>query len=252
MKRILLVLALPITLCVVWQAAVSLGGLQPTLFPSPARLAAALWQFAKSGQLLEPLQTTLLRTIHGLWWGTLAGVICGLAAGTNGLRMVVEPSLSALAAAPKIALLPLLMLAIGLGRAPGDILIALAVFIPVSVQALDAIRGVDRGLIELALNYGANRWDLLRRVYFPASLPRLLSGVRLGVGQALVLTISIEMIQAQGGLGGMIWLAWQTFDVERLYSGVLIACLAGAACYAALRQLERMIVPWRNSDDVQP
>jgi ABC-type nitrate/sulfonate/bicarbonate transport system permease component len=160
------------------------------------------------------------------------------------IRRTVEPVVSALNSTPKLALLPMLMLFTGVGEISRLVPIALTSFVVLAMHGLDAVRGVNKAYVELARNYGANRAALLRRVYLPASLPQVFTGLRLSLGRALVITISVELVGAQNGLGSMIWMAWQTFSTEKLYIGVISTALIGAVFHNGLLSLETRLIPW--------
>jgi NitT/TauT family transport system permease protein len=87
---------------------------------------------------------------------------------------------------------------------------------------------------------------MFREVYLPASLPRIFTGLRLALGRALVITISVELVSASNGLGSMIWTAWQTFSTEQLYLGVFATCILGLLFHEGLLRLEGRLIPWGN------
>ena len=99
----------------------------------------------------------------------------------------------------------------------------------------------------MAAVYGASGTALLRKVYVPAALPTLFTGLRLAVGRAMVVTISVEMVSSTQGLGGLIWLSWQSFAVEKLFVGVAAAGLLGAFFHVSLRWAEKRLIPWKAS-----
>jgi ABC-type nitrate/sulfonate/bicarbonate transport system permease component len=160
-----------------------------------------------------------------------------------------EPLVSALYSTPKLTLLPMLMLFFGVGDASRVFLIAASCFVLIAVHALDAVQSVDPVHVQVARNYGANRLAVFRKVYVPASLPMIFTGLRVALGRGLVITVSVELVTPSDGLGSMIWLAWQSFATERLYIGIILTALLGGIFHAGLRRLERGAIPWRNSGD---
>jgi ABC-type nitrate/sulfonate/bicarbonate transport system permease component len=232
-----------------WELLVRTGALSALFFPPPSVLAGTGWDMTRQGELLNQIGTTLARFGAGFMLGAAAGLLLGLLmGGSKTVRHAVEPLVSALNATPKLTLLPLLMLFLGVGEVARTVLIALSAFLVLAIHVVDAVRGIPAAYVEMAANYGARPLDLLRRVYFPASLPQVFTGVRLAIGRALVITLSAELVGASDGLGGMIWLAWQTFAPERLYVGVIVSAALGAVLHGGLLILERFLVPWR----VQP
>ena len=246
-KASLRALLLPAVLLLVWQVCGWLDLTNPVLFPSPTAILAMAWEMIRTGELFRELAATLRRFSIGLTIGALAGFACGLLMGAwRPARDCVEPMIAALYSTPKLTLLPMLMLFFGIGDQSKIFLIALVGFIFLAVETLDAIRGVDRHYLDMARNYGATNWQLIRKVYVPGSLPHVFTGIRLAASRSLVMAISLELIASSDGLGSIIWMSWQTLRVERLFVGILMAAILGAAIYRLLSYLEKNLVPWRT------
>jgi len=245
-KRALWALAAPVVIVLAWQVLASAGILEPLFFPAPSALLSHAWEMLGSGELLGPVQATLARLFLSFVIGSLAGLVCGLLMGALApLRYAIEPLVSALYATPKLTLLPMLMLFFGIGNTSRVIVVATSCFILVAIHALDAVRPIDRTYVEMASNYGADKMAILRKVYLPAALPQIFTGLRLALGTGLVMTISVELVVPSDGLGSMILLAWQTFATEKLYLGVFISAALGMLFHAALRRIEGYCIPWR-------
>ncbi len=244
-RRAALALWIPGTALLLWETCSATGLLNPLFFPRPSGLPGSLWRMLVSGELISALGATLTRLGVGSVIGAVTGLACGLAMGVlEPVRRSFSPVVSALNSTPKLALLPMLMLFTGIGETARILPIALGTFVLLAIHGLDAVRGVRHGYTEIARNYGARGWTLLRRVYLPASLPQVFTGIRLALGRALVMTISVEMMSAGNGLGNMIWLSWQTFSTDKLYIGVLTASLLGALFHNGLAWLEPRLMPW--------
>lgn len=246
-KVLLESLWLPSILLAGWQVAASNGWVNPFFFPPPTRVTATAWEMLLSGELVRVVGLTLIRYICGVLLGVFAGVCCGLLMGlsTPG-RRALEPFVAGIYSTPKLTLLPLLMLLMGIGEAPKITLIALVGFIFLSTQTLDAIRGVKAGHVEMARNYGAGRWSLVRRVYLPSALPQIFTGIRIAFARSLVVAISLELVSGTSGLGGLIWMAWETLATERLYVGIFLAASLGFLMHRGFNSLEAVLVPWRR------
>jgi ABC-type nitrate/sulfonate/bicarbonate transport system permease component len=245
LRRIALGIWLPVLIIGLWQVLASRRVLNPLFFPAPTEILAAGWTMLRSGELGAQVGATLLRMATGSAIGALCGLACGLAMGVaEPVRRSLEPIVSALNSTPKLALLPMLMLLTGVGETARILPIALTCFIVLAMHGLDAVRGVNQAYVELAHNYGAGRRAMLRRVYLPASLPRIFTGLRLALGRALVITISVELVSSTNGLGSMIWMAWQTFSTDKLYIGVITAALFGALFHNGLERIETRLIPW--------
>lgn len=199
------------------------------------------------GVLPRALSVTLGRYAQGVALGCFAGITCGVLMGVSTwVRRALEPFVAALYSTPKLTLLPLLMLLMGIGNAPKITLIALVGFIFLSVQTLDAIRGVNSGFVEMARNHRAKPWAVIRRVYLPAAMPQIFTGLRMALTRSLVVAISLELVSGTDGLGSIIWMAWETLITERLYVGILLAASLGVIMHRTLSYLETTLIPWRG------
>lgn len=238
---------LPALLLAAWQTAATVGWINPFFFPPPAKVLATAWGMAADGEMAQVLGVTLGRWVAGAVAGVLAGIACGVLMGVSTAgRRALEPIVHGLYSTPKLTLLPLLMLLMGLGNAPKVTLIALVGFIFLATQTHDAIRGIKPGYVEMARNFGAARWTLLRRVYLPASLPQIFTGTRIALSRSLVVAISLELVSGTNGLGALIWLSWETLATERLYVGILLAASLGILVHRGLAMVETTVIPWRS------
>ena len=164
----LLPLWFPASILLGWQAATSHGILDPLFFPPPTTLAATISEMGHSGDLAQHLGATLTRAALGFLLGTLAGIVVGAAMGAS--RTVcrsLESVISSIYTLPKLTLLPMLMLLVGIGDTARYLVIAATAFILVTIHTLDGVHGVRRHYIEMACNYGANYMAVFRRVYLP-------------------------------------------------------------------------------------
>jgi ABC-type nitrate/sulfonate/bicarbonate transport system permease component len=221
--------------------------INPFFFPAPTKVLATTWTMAIGGELARVVGATLGRWAGGAALGVLSGIACGVLMGVNtGARRALDPFVSGLYATPKLTLLPLLMLLIGIGDAAKVVLIALVGFIFLAMQTLDGIRAVKPGYVEMAQNYGAGRWALLRRVYLPAALPQIFTGLRMAFSRSLVMAISLELVSGTNGIGALIWMSWETLATERLYVGILLSASLGILMHRGLAALESAFVPWRT------
>jgi ABC-type nitrate/sulfonate/bicarbonate transport system permease component len=247
MKKAIGRLWLPAAALGIWQAAAFADLLNPLFVPSPVMLLQSAAAMTQSGELVSNAGATLGRAAAGFAIGALAGVSTGLLMGSiPSVRQALEPLVSALNATPKLSVFPLLMLMFGIGETARLTLIALSSLIITAIHALDAVRNIHPAWVEMARNYGANRWALFGLVYLPACLPQVFTGLRLALANALVLAISCELVNPSSGLGSLIWLAWQTFSTDRLYVAILTTAVLGIALHTMLRMLERRLVPWKT------
>jgi len=246
MSRFLNFLWLPMVILAVWEAGVAVKLLDPLLFPPPSALGEVGVQMVRDGELPQQLGITLNRMLTGYAIGAGAGLICGILMGASGvIRRSLEPVISALYTTPKLALLPLLILLMGVGEQVRITLIALACFILVAIHGLDGVQNLNPLYKVIARNHGANWALVVRRVYVPAVLPQLFTGLRLAMGRALTVTIALELVSCPDGMGHMLWIAMQTFAAEKLYVGVIVIAGLGTSLHWLLRRAELMLIPWK-------
>ncbi len=245
MNRLLWRIGVPVGAAIAWEAAAALSLISRSFAPPPSVLFVTTLRMIGSGELAAGVAATLARTAAGSLAGAAAGFVIGLfIGGIPAARSAIEPMLSALNATPKLVLLPLGLILFGLGETSKIVLIAAAVLTIVAIHTADALRHVHPAWVEMATNYGADRPALVRHVYVPACLPQVFTGLRIGVGNALVIAVSCELVNPATGLGSIVWLSWQTFSIDRLYVAILTTAALGAGLHETLRRVERRLVPW--------
>jgi len=229
-----------------WETLVRAGEVEALFFPAPTTIVLTLARLAASGQLESDLAATLARLAAGFLLGGGAGLVLGLGMGWSyRLRVVVDPLVAAAHPIPKIAVLPLVMVIFGIGETSKIVVIAVASFFPMLLNAMAGVRQISPIYFEVAQNYRADPLLVLRRVVLPGALPLVLTGARLALNVALLLTIAVEMVAAREGLGAMIWLAWETLRTEQLYAGLVVAAALGFGFNRLLLWLAHRVVPWQ-------
>jgi ABC-type nitrate/sulfonate/bicarbonate transport system permease component len=232
-----------------WEVTARLGLIPGFLFSSPTTVVATLGRSIASGEMLEHLVATLLRVIPGLLLGGVPGLVLGIGMGlSDRFRQALDPLLAAVHPIPKIAILPLVMIFLGVGEASRVAVASLAAFFPMLINTMAGIRQIDPIYFQVAENYGASRLKLLTRVVLPGSLPFVLSGLRLAANLTLLVTISAEIVMSDVGLGSLVWLAWETLRVELLYATLIVISTLGITLTASLRYLQTSLAPWQLTE----
>lgn len=231
-----------------WEAAVDLRWVHSPFFPSPSTIVRLTLDLTSSGELTEHLSITLARMFAGLFAGSIAGLIIGLAMGwSKTIRALLDPVVSVIYPLPKIALLPLIMLIVGIGEGPIILIIALGAFFPVLVNCVAGVANIDPIYFDVAQNYGASKFKTFIKVVLPGSLPVALAGLRLALGMSLLLAVVVELSIGTKGLGAMLWLSWQTFRIERIYVAILVIAILGLLLNWLLGIASRRLVPWQEA-----
>lgn len=230
----------------VWQVAGSAGWVNPLFLPAPSAIAVAITKLATSGALWQHLSWSIMRIGTGWIIGTVAGVIVGFAIGLSTMaRGVGITFISALFPIPKIALLPLLILWLGIGEEPKIATIALGVFFSTAISVYSGVDAVPRNLIRMAQSFNVPFHAIVRRVIWPGALPSILAGFRITASVALLLVVSAEMIGAQYGIGAFVLQAGNLMQTDQLLAGVVILSLFGLAVGKLINLLETRLLHWR-------
>jgi ABC-type nitrate/sulfonate/bicarbonate transport system permease component len=243
----------PVLLLVLWEIAAATNSIDTRFFPGPSTIFVAAWQMLRpspqypSGELLTNVSISLARICIGFTLGAVPGVALGLAMGLFGpVRAIVQPLVDATFPIPKIAVLPLFIMIFGIGEESKYAIIAVAVVYVVLINTVAGVRNIDHIYLDVAKNYHAGRFMQFTDVALPGALPLILTGLKLGMGVALLVIVSAEFVGAKSGIGFLIWTSWQIFQVEKMYVGLLIIALIGFGSAIALNRIERDLVPWKQ------
>ncbi len=229
-----------------WQLAGSLGWANPLFLPAPSAILRAIYQLAVSGALWHHVSASLLRIGLGWMLGTAAGIAVGFAIGLSRLaRSVGITFISALFPIPKIALLPLLILWLGIGEEPKIATIALGVFFSTAISVYSGVDAVPRNLIRMAQSFNVPFATIVRKVVWPGALPSILAGFRITASVALLLVVSAEMIGAEFGIGAFVLQAGNLMQTDQLLAGVVLLSLFGLAVGKLINWLEARLLHWR-------
>lgn len=233
---------------VAWELASRFGGVPAVFLPPPSAVAAELARMALGGELAKSLQASLFRIVLGFLVGSAAGVVVGTVAAVSRLaEALVDPLLAATYPIPKIALLPLLVLWLGIGEASKVAVIAIGAFFPVAVGTMAGIRGTDPLLVRAAVSLGASPLQVVTKVRVPAALPVMFAGLRLAAGMSLLLVVSAEMIAAATGIGFTILHAGDLMQTPKLLAAIVVLSALGLVSTWGLQALERRVVRGRPS-----
>lgn len=241
----LLPIAVSVVLLGLWELLARNGFISPIVAPAPSRIFVALVDELRTGDLQAHLAATAARLSVGLVIGGTVGILAGMAMGLSSrLRAFADPFVAAAHPLPKIAILPIVMVFLGVGELSKVAVVALGVFFPMLINTMTGVRQISPGYFDVAKSYGATRQKLFTRVVIPASMPMILSGLRIGLNIALVVTISVEIVTATRGLGALIWLSWEVLRIEVLYAALFVTAALGICFNLVMQFLLGRLVPW--------
>jgi len=236
---------------IAWELGVHIGVLSSLFFPPPSVTLMTFIKLVINGKLATHAGATLLRVFVGLGLGVVPGLILGLAMGwSRRLYVLIDPFIAATHPIPKIAILPLIMIIFGIGESSKFVVVAVSTFFPMLINTIAGVRQISPIHFEVAKNYGANLFKIFTRVIVPGSLPLVMAGLRLALNMALLITIAVELVSAQEGLGAMIWFAWQTLRTEELYASLGVTSALGLIFNFLLRHLAITLAPWQTEQRV--
>lgn len=237
----------PLFLLLAWEGLVRTGLLDYRFFPAPSMLVDVLVGMALSGELWGHLRISLWRVLAGFAVGALPAITLGLLMGWfRAVHAFFDPLIAATYPVPKIALLPLFLILFGLGETTKIVTVAVAVFFVVLITTANGVRLVDPILIEAAQSYGAKGRRLFFQVILPATLPAIFTGLRLGLGVALLVIVGAEFVASNKGIGYLIWISWSTLAVTKMYVGLVAIALLGVLTTNGLEWLRKALMPWAN------
>ncbi|MCW5692661.1 MAG: ABC transporter permease [Pseudolabrys sp.] len=267
----------PLLALVAWQLIVDAGILNPLWFPQPTRIAKALWdvtvnydRFSETSLIGRPwliparfqadgwagvwslfaeshVWATLGRVGAGFVIGAIPGILLGVVMGINRtVRLMLDTTLSAIYVLPKIAIFPIVMLMFAdpFGEGPKIAVVALSVFFLMAINTMAGVRDIDPVFLMAGRNYGARGFSMLRHVILPAAMPVIFAGLRLALGTALIVIISVEFLRAKQGVGFMTFYYWEVMNPERMYAGLVVVMMLGVLLTYGLQALQRRLMPW--------
>lgn len=213
----------------------------------PEPLPAVRQLIAYGDEILPAFGTSLYRVVIAMFAGTVLAIPLGLVCGRSArLDAVFAPVLYFLYPLPKVVLLPVLIVLMGLADAPKIALIALTIFFQVLVTVRDAAKAVPEDSIESVRSLGAGRLDVYRHVVVPATLPELFTALRISSGTAVAILFFAESLAGSTGLGYFIVNSWALLDYPRMFAGIIAMAVLGVILYELFDVAERRLTRWRR------
>jgi len=240
--------SLPLLILLCWQTAGWLSYLNPILLPTPWEIAQDFGTLTASGELFHHLGISAWRALLGFLLGGSIGLAAGIWAGFSyRMERLVDPSIQVLRTLPHLAIAPLFILWFGFGEWSKVLIIAKGAFFPLYINTFLGIRSVDGKLFDVARILEFSRWQMIRRLIVPASLPNILLGVRLSLGIAWLSLVVAEMMGASSGFGYLINDA-RAFSLTGLvFVGIIVFALVGKLTDSLVKLLEKRLLSWQDT-----
>lgn len=230
----------------VWQGVASARLVSELFLPGPTDIVAAFGNLFKTGEIWEDIATSASEVAYGFGLAIITGIPLGLAAGWyRRFNYALDPFISVLYATPRIALLPLLIIWFGIGIYSKIAVIFLGAFFPIIINTSAGVRNLDSSLLKAARSFGASDMQIFLTVALPGSVPFILTGLRLGVGHALVGVVVGELVAAQHGVGHLMAIAGATFQSAKVFAALLLISGTGLLLTFTLQRLEARFQAWK-------
>ena len=221
----------------------------PVFLSYPTAIAEAGWAMLKSGELLSSLATSLETLVVGFLSASAIGIALGLLIGRYKLfDAATDWLINALYAMPMVAIIPLVILWFGLGEAAKLFIVAILSVFPVLINTAAGVRNVPQSLIDVSTAFAANERQVFTKIILPSVVPYMMTGLRLGIGRAIIGMVVAEFFTAITGLGAVIVKYGNQYDTASMFVPLLVLMLLGIVLTFGVRRLEQMVAPWRDVD----
>ncbi len=220
--------------------------INPLFMSAPSFVFKAAYQMFASGEIYNDLYVSGIEFVWGYILSVVVAVPFGIAMGWyKRFAYVCDPFVNAMNATPRIALLPLVIIWLGIGIISKVGIIFLGAVFPLLINTRDGVKTTPVNLLTAARSFGASEWQIFKSVVLPSTVPFILTGLRLAVGRALIGVMVGELYAATAGIGFMITVAGATFQTDKVFVGVLIFAISGMTLTAVIDRYERRFDKWR-------
>jgi NitT/TauT family transport system permease protein len=245
-SRIGLALGSFVAFLALWQGIIWLGGYPPFILPTPAAVAARLWDLLADGSLWRHTWVTLREVLAGLGLGALVATLLGYALAHSSLaERLLAPYVVASQSIPVVAVAPLLVIWFGTGLLSKVVVCALTVFFPILVNTVVGLRSVERDLRDLMRALEAGRWQVIWMLEVPAALPVLLGGLKVGATLAVIGAVVGEFVASTQGLGYLVKQGQNLYDTAMIFVGIGTLMALAVSLYGAVTLAERVLLRWQ-------
>ena len=220
--------------------------INPMFMSAPSLIWKAAVQMLGSGEIYNDMWVSGIELFWGYFLSAAVAVPFGIAIGWyKRLAHVFDPFVNAMNATPRVALLPLVIIWLGIGVLSKIGIIFLGAVFPILINTRDGVKTTPVNLLTAAKSFGASEWMLFKTVVLPSTIPFILTGLRLGLGRAIVGVMVGELYAATAGIGFMITVAGATFQTDKVFVGVLIFALTGMIGTEMITRVEKRFDKWR-------
>ena len=225
-------------------------GIDPVLFTTPSAVAVAAVDMIRSGELWTYLYPSLVVLLYGFTLAVVFGIGIGLLLARFWvLDVALSVYITFLYSIPSVALVPLIVLWAGYEQTAKVIILFMFAFFPMVINTYQGVKAVDPKLIEVGRAFRCNEAQLWANIVIPASLPFIVTGLRLALGRGLIGMVLADLYTALSGIGYLIARTAATYRVDRMFVPIVTLGLLGVTLTALLRLIEKHVAPWTNVAD---
>ncbi|MEG2723177.1 MAG: taurine ABC transporter permease TauC [Acinetobacter sp.] len=238
-----------LTVLALWFAAAALHLIPELFLPSPASVWRKFLEVSQQGFMQATLGQHLAESIGRVFSALIAAIMIGVPVGlwmglNPWVRAALDPLVELLRPIPPLAYLPLLVIWFGIGETTKVLLIFFSILAPVIISTAHGVLSHQQNRERAALSLGATRWQVLQHVIFPAALPHILTGIRIGLGVGWSTLVAAELVAADRGIGFMVQSAAQFLITDTVILGIIVIALVAVSFELFLRWLQKQLAPW--------
>ena len=220
--------------------------INPMFMSAPSLIAKAAIDLFSSGEIYNDLYISGTELLWGYLLSAAVAIPFGIMVGWyKKMSYIFDPFINAMNATPRVALLPLVIIWLGIGILSKVGIIFLGAVFPILINSRDGVKTTPLNLLNAARSFGASEWMIFKAVVLPSTIPFILSGLRQGLGRAIVGVMVGELYAATAGIGFMITVAGATFQTDKVFVGVLVFALTGMIGTEILAKVEKRFDKWR-------
>jgi NitT/TauT family transport system permease protein len=238
---------LVIILIILWQILPEVGVLKKAYTSTPFEILKTILRLLQSGKLNIHIGISLKRILSGLGFAIVVGVPLGLSIGRLAwLEALLDSTLQFFRQISALALFPVFILFFGIGEVSKTVIIFWATLWPILLSTISGVKSVDLLYIKSILTMGATKSMVFTKVVLPASVPSILTGIRLGSAYAVMVLVAAEMIGANSGLGFLVTNSQETFNIPQMYGAIVLLSILGILLNFILSTAENKLIHWRE------
>ncbi len=233
---------------VIWEILTRLLLENELLIPPPTSVIRSFWNLTFSGQLNKHFAATLIEFSYGFTTACIVGIVIGYFMGMHKwFDEIMDPWIATLYSIPIITVVPLIIIWFGIGMISKVIVVFKITAVAIILNTAAGIKNLDPVWLELAKSLRLSTWETTYKIRFPGALPYIITGMRLGVGRALLVVVVAELMAANAGLGYMLRDSSETWDSPKLFVTVILLAAIGLVSFNLIKRLEQRMAPWRQS-----